>query len=604
MKKNYLITVSLIIFLSAFSLTLFAQQNKQSQNVKLTVLNSMERIGQKETPYGGTRAIIKAAKNEVESFQVVVQSLTKNIAVVKAEMSDLSGNTGTISKENFSLFREEYTRVRLSTPRAELPPGLYADPLVPFINPETGKPIEPLSRTRDKPDGPLISKGFTMYAVPFEVWKGENQPIWVDLSIPKDAVAGEYKGTFTITVYNGSPDDAFSHTSVPKPEFVTTYSLPVILTVWNFTLPDGPSLRNSFGGVRRAATDFGVAVNSQESDEIELNYCKMMADNRINPPIPDRFLPEMNDDGSLKITSERTQALKKFIEDFHVTDFPVPNDAIKKMTTSNQGKVIRYYRGFYQYLEENGWEKRAYLYMLDEPNTKESYQKVVALGKVVHEAAPKLRCLVVEQTWTQNSSFPDIDPAVDIWCPLFSYIDREGINQKLSEGDDVWSYTALAQRAPGNHPQYNKVKDFDPPYWAIDQPLTSYRMPTWMNWQYKIDGLLYWSTIYSQSISGVTDPWFSPVLSRPGKPFNGEGYLMYPGMPCGINGPVASIRLKNLRDAMEDYEYFTILEKLTNRETVTRLVGTIVPNWWAKPDPKDFLAVRERIANEILKLKK
>ena len=158
MIKNYLITANFIMVLSALTLFAFAQQNNQSQNVKLTVLNSMERIGQKETPYGGTRAIIKAAKNEVESFQVVVQSLTKNIAVVKAEMSDLSGNAGTIRKENFSLFREEYTRVRLSTPRAELPPGLYADPLVPFINPETGKPIEPLSRTRDKPDGPLISK--------------------------------------------------------------------------------------------------------------------------------------------------------------------------------------------------------------------------------------------------------------------------------------------------------------------------------------------------------------------------------------------------------------------------------------------------------------
>jgi len=149
------------------------------------------------------------------------------------------------------------------------------------------------------------------------------------------------------------------------------------------------------------------------------------------------------------------------------------------------------------------------------------------------------------------------------------------------------------------------VKNYDPPYWAIDQPLTSYRIPTWINWQYKINGYLYWTTVYSnKSITGVMDPWFLPIYSASGNHFSGEGYLMYPGMPCGINGPVASIRLKNIRDAMEDYEYFAILEKLSDREAVTRIISTIVPNWWAKPNAKDFLEVRERIANEILKLKK
>ena len=55
---------------------------------------------------------------------------------------------------------------------------------------------------------------------------------------------------------------------------------------------------------------------------------------------------------------------------------------------------------------------------------------------------------------------------------------------------------------------------------------------------------------------------------------------------------------------MEDYEYFAILGKLSGTEAVTKIVSTIVPNWWAKPTAKDFLTVRERIAKEILKLKK
>jgi len=56
---------------------------------------------------------------------------------------------------------------------------------------------------------------------------------------------------------------------------------------------------------------------------------------------------------------------------------------------------------------------------------------------------------------------------------------------------------------------------------------------------------------------------------------------------------------------MEDYEYFALLEKLVGREAVTKIVSTVAPNWWAtSEDPKVILSARERIANEILKLKK
>ena len=166
------------------------------------MLNSMERIGQDQELYGADHASIKAAKNEVESFQVVVAAIQKNVRVTGAEISDLKGESGIIGKENVSLYREEYARVRRSSPRAQLPPGLYPDPLVPFINPQTGKPIEPFNEYRRKWGEPFIKSGFEMYAVPFDVWKGQNQPIWVDVSVPAGTAAGEYKGVFTVTLAN------------------------------------------------------------------------------------------------------------------------------------------------------------------------------------------------------------------------------------------------------------------------------------------------------------------------------------------------------------------------------------------------------------------
>ena len=589
MKKGTLITGFIfLIFCSSANSSL-------EEKIALTALNSMERIDQNQKTYGAATAKISSARNEVESFQVVVAAPIENINVVKVEMSDLTGPDGSkIRKENIRLFREEYIRVRMSTPRAELPPGLYPDPLVPFINTITGQPIEPRSRTSKRWGEPATTSGYDMYAVPFEVFKGQNQAVWVDVHVPRNVPAGLYRGELRIWAKGR-----------------ISGRIPVAVTVWNFTLPDGPTHRNHFGGFGNIARYFNIKRNSDKFKQIELRYCQAMAEHRINPAIPHYLLPQTDDDGSLKIIPERHKALKEFITKFHVTDFEIPRTSFarlpsstlrpdyKTISTANKKKAQRYYKDFYQYLKDNDWEKRAYVYMLDEPNLRENYEQVLVLGRLVHEAVPQLKCLVVEQTYLQDPSWPDMDPAVDIWCPLWSFIDRKTISDKIAHGDEVWSYTALVQRSPRYHPQYDSVKDLDPPYWHIDRPLIVYRVPTWINYQYDITGLLYWSTVTT-----VLEPWLNPAFAHP-RHYNGGGFLFYPGVPCGIDGPVVSIRAKNLRDGMEDYEYMAILEKLAGKKAVKKIVDIIAPNWWNfSKNPGKFLAARERLAGEILRYKK
>jgi len=588
--RNGTCAIIFVLLLSSVS-----AYSSAAEMIQLTALNSMERIGQNQEPYGTAAVEIKAARNEVESFQVVVAAPKENISVVDVEVSDLAGQGGSkIAKNNIRLFREEYVRVRMSSPRAELPPGLYADPLVPFINPGTGKPIEPLNESSERWGEPVKTSGYDMYAVPFDVFKGQNQALWVDVHVPKDVPAGTYTGVLTVRARGGISEQ-----------------IGVTVTVWDFTLPDGPTHRNHFGGFSNVARSFNVERGSERFKQIEMRYCRAMAEHRINPPIPDYLLPEVNGDGSLNIVPEKHEALKEFINGFHVTDFEIPRSRFARLPSStlrpdyktisdaDREKAQRYYKDYYKYLKDNGWEKRAYVYMLDEPNLRGNYEQVLVLGRLVHEAVPQLKCLVVEQTYLQDPSWPDIDPAVDIWCPLWSFIDRESINEKISHGDEVWSYTALVQRSPQYHPQYESVKNLDPPYWHIDRPLIVYRVPTWINYQYDIVGLLYWSTVTT-----VIEPWFNPAFAHP-RHYNGGGFLFYPGAPCGIDGPVACMRTKNLRDGMEDYEYFVILERLTDGKTVKKIVDTIAPNWWSfSKDPNEFLAAREKIAQQILKLKK
>ena len=53
--------------------------------------------------------------------------------------------------------------------------------------------------------------------------------------------------------------------------------------------------------------------------------------------------------------------------------------------------------------------------------------------------------------------------------------------------------------------------------------------------------------------------------------------------------------------AMEDYEYFAILEKLGGTNLVEKIVQTAVPAWgtW-KQDPYSLLELRRRLADEIV----
>ncbi len=569
---------------------LTCQALADEQPIGLTVLNSMERILQHEAPFGAPTVEIGAARNEVESFQVVVAALQGNVRVTRAEVTDMVGEgDAKIPADCVKLYREEYVRVRMSTPRAELPPGLYPDALVPFINPITGEPIEPLGQRRERWGEPLVTVGHDMYAVPFGVFEGQNQPIWVDVHVPKDIPAGVYRGVFRVVADEGKAE------------------VPVTLTVWDFTLPDGPTHCNHFGSFSGAAAFFGVERGSEEAREIETRYCQAMAEHRLNPPLPRDLLPQVNADGSLTIDPERHAALCKFMADLHVTDFEIPRSPFGRLPHSTTGpdyktippdqreKAVRYYRDYYEYVKANGWADRAYVYLLDEPNVAENYEQVLVLAAVVHEAAPELKCLVVEQTYPHDPTWPDIDPAVDIWCPLWSFIDRETIQKKLAGGDAVWSYTALVQRSPTYHPQYEKMRENDPPYWHIDRPLLVYRVPTWINRQYGITGLLYWSTI-----TRVIEPWMNPAFAHP-RHFNGGGYLFYPGKPCGIAGPVASMRLKNLRDGMEDYEYLALLEKRGGADAVKKIVDRIAPNWWEySRDPKALLDARRELAEGIV----
>jgi hypothetical protein len=575
--------VSLVLLMLAATVVWSAEQPatgetkepRVTRTIQLKALPPTVRVPQEGAVGGADTVNISGARGEFESFQVVVTATGANLQDISAQMSPLTSQPDqSIPAKNVTIFRELFVPVRYSSPTATVPPGLTADPLIPFVNPYTGRQIrEP--RWNDR-----AVEGSRFGAAAFDLWQDRHQPLWVDVEIPKETAAGIYSGVFSVRADNAEP-----------------VTIPVRLTVWDFVLPDGPTHENHFGSFSYLSRHHKLDQNSEKYYLLEDRYIAMMAAHRLNPPLPHRLHPKIVEDGTAVFDEQTDRRITEFVERYHVTNIEVPRAPFADVLTANRDKAIRYYRSWYAYLAKKGWAERTYLYMLDEPNDKQAYEQVRQLGALVHEAEPRLRRLVVEQPYSQDPDWGSIDDAVDIWCPLFGFIHEPSIKLAQSRGDHVWSYTALCQKAPSYHPEYQKVKDDDPPYWQIDFPVLSYRMAPWLNWRYGITGLLYWATVSWSSPE--RNPWDDPGFYVR---FNGEGALFYPGEDAGIDGPVASIRLKNLRDGMEDYEYFKLLEKRRGKDIVDQIVRSAVPSWGAwNQDPYRLLELRERLAQEILR---
>jgi hypothetical protein len=566
MRVSGVIAISVLILL--------AESSFAAQNIRLRALPGTVRVRMEEPVTGEPVARVFCARGETESFQVVVTALREDLQAVEAEVTSLANKAGqSIPPENVVLFKEISVPIRHSSRRATVAPGLIPDPLAPFINPYTGEAVrEPLLK-----NGKL--EGGAFGAAGFDLWEGYNQPLWVDVRVPKDAAPGTYRGAVRV-----------------KAEGLEAEEIPVEVTVWDFVLPEGPTLENHFGGLGGIAGYHRIKPSSPEFHRLEERYAAMMADHRINPPLPERLHPEIGKDGSAVFSDDLDRELTGFVEKHHLTNLDVPRAPFPHEPGEAGEQARGFYRSWYAYLERKGWEKGAYVYVLDEPNDATAYAQVRQLGAFIHEAEPRLRRLVVEQPYTENAAWGTLEGSIDIWCPLFGFIHEPSVRHALARGEEVWSYTALVQRAPsGYYPDYAKVENDNPPYWQIDFPVTAYRIAPWLNRRYGVTGLLYWSSVYWSSPD--RNPWLDPGFRVR---CNGEGSLFYPGDAAGIEGPVASIRLKNLRDGMEDYEYFTILEGLGGKEAVDRIVAAAVPTWgtWNQK-PNALPDLRRRLAQEI-----
>jgi hypothetical protein len=177
--------------------------------------------------------------------------------------------------------------------------------------------------------------------------------------------------------------------------------------------------------------------------------------------------------------------------------------------------------------------------------------------------------------------------AADIWVVLPITYDkyRDTVIKIKERGEQVWSYNSF-------------VQDSYSPKWTLDFAPMNYRIqPGFISQSLNLTGMLYWVFDY-----WTVDPWND--LTKAGARFPGDGQFIYPGNQVGIKGVAPGMRLKWLREGIEDYEYVEILKSLGRNDFAIRIAKQIGPDWrnWTRSTEKLYSA-RRALGEEIHRIR-
>ncbi len=541
--------VALFVLLSAAALPAAA--------LTAGAVDAMQRIPRSGSVVTSDRVHLYVARNETEPFQVVISApADAPLHEVALTLEPLKGLDGKLITE-IAFYRQHYVTVTTSSPFAPLPPGDYPDALIPFHDPVTGNSLE----------------GTHHLGAPFHVAAGENQPIWVDIHVPSSTPPGEYRGNLTIT---------------QQGKLAAT--LPVIVTVWDFQLPTVPALGSDFGLSRqRVAVIHGL---DPERDAPTLNrlvrrYYDLLLDHRLSPGLLFDASPAATETGAPDFEyrypglGSAAEGLTYYLGKRNAASYSYAlweNSPFENPLGSDRERLLNYLTGYARFLEQHGWSNRAHLPygFLDEPASAKAYATIRDWGQLAQEveqrAGVSVPLMITEQPQPDNPQWGSLQGFVDIWVPSFNAIlqdertESPAIPARLEAGEQLWAYTALSY-LPGD--SVEKKGTSHPPKWLIDFHPINYRLPAWLAPLYGVSGLLYWDTLWWEEGVNIWQDAGNYLHRDPDDPegwgevLNGEGLLIYPGhkKEIGFDGPIASIRLKWLREAVEDFAYIHLLKE-------------------------------------------
>ena len=570
MKRWYLLAIA------AVPLVLGSLETSENTSVIWWTTHGMEKI----RPYDpvpkelNQKVRISAARNEFEPFQVILRGDNSDGETVDIEVTDLRGpNNALVPKSNIAVYLERF--LDLKTPsEVEGSTGELPDPLVPRVD-------RYFHERRN--------------AFPFKLSKNRNQPVWIDVFVPPSIPGGSYQGKVQVLIAGK-----------------TLLNIPVELEVWDFQLPSTSSLITTFAFSGGPAVRYHYGRYTSDTDVAALTtlYQKSALWHRISLDGSSGLPPAISlVHNEVRVNWDKyDQQIGPFMDGTAISPHePLAGARLTSIVLHTPPSLtatahqIQFWRLAAAHFRAKGWFDRMFHYLWDEP-AKSQYDAMIREGQMVKQADPAVRNLVTAPLHPEWSDF------VDIWTPVINCFEqhdgkdycemtvtRPGYEGELAKGKKLWWYQACSTHGC-NIIGSDYFKGW--PGYMIDDSPVRHRIMEWLTWKYNIGGELYFNT--NEAYFKKKDPWTDVHLFGG----NGDGTLFYPGRPDVIGGtthiPIESLRLKLIREGLEDYEYLVMLEKLKGSKIVTGLLNSFIRSINDfDQDPQTLYAVRQQIGQQL-----
>ncbi len=401
-----------------------------------------------------------------------------------------------------------------------------------------------------------------------ELAKSSTQAFFIETRSSADSPAGEY--TATLTLKNADGDVALNKE--------------IKATVWNFVLPEGHYSDTAMG-------IFGA------------NFFELAAQLPSN-------LWGHNGGGYNEISADQETVYKKYYDyllDHGISAYNLPYDVLDDRADAYMSDprvksfIIPYYeddevlaKAYAKVTSNPVWAEKAYFYPIDEPHTQEHFDNYNAVIERLERVCPGFNMVTPFNSLDvpEDSTINPYELQRDnnsILCPISECHDNESFRNDMatltSMGKHSWWYVCC-----GPSDESGMCNMF------IFQNAIKHRMLFWQQYDYDVTGLLYWNTVYWDKCG---NPWESAKTWDTWESA-GDGMWLYPGAQVGVDGPVGSLRLKNVTAGLEDYDYLRMAQEKFGKEWVDQTVARVTQSLTEyTSDAELFEKVRREVGEKL-----
>lgn len=475
-----------------------------------------------------------SARNEVVACQLVLTAGTGPLENVTVAVGDLAGKITNIPTSAIRLYRPLSVRTigtsswRLVRGMDRAPDVRWPDGLVPLDAPRGGQP----------------------FAVPAKT----SLPIWIDIAVSRKATPGPHRGIVNVL----------------SNEFVVA-QIELRVRVLPFVLPARPNL-SLLAGIHMPSllryhlerdgkpyAPAGIMPGDSMAGRVKSildGTCRMIHEHRCSPFLTGVY-PSVSLNASSKIqvgwdVYDRTVSHyldgTAFADRQRVAAWPLPFDRTFPPPASYGGEnspayaaaVVGYLEQSVAHFGEKDWLAKHFVWAgLPDATKPEPSEQIKVFASLTKKADANLRLLtsaiprsMKSFGWPSHEFDPTIADLVSIWAPPARFFDAKAMADQRALGRKTWM-----------------IPDSPPfsPSLTIGAPPVDPRALAWQAFRYKVEGIL---------VPSVNEWTGNPLGSV--QPADSQ-WLIYPGKSFGIDGPIPSVRLKQLRRGLQDFEYLRAL---------------------------------------------